>query len=373
MDPASLFPPPRTGRGDGGWWAAHDERPGSARGSVADPRAPAAEAFPPSGSVKLQVGTLDVELFGDSTLDADSARVAVALLQVHLVQLPNALSRGGVEVARMLDVRARSASADRVRRRSGGQTISHNVLRFPEAALDMVTTASSTRADLVQVQHFKTSWAGPIHVSTDIVDFETLNDVVATLAGELGGARGHASNDLGFDDVGPTSRAGAGSRMRSPRRAHNRASRRGEKVRKAYVIRNPGRDFVLEPQIDVLRGATPSVDWVLDKLGVKRSAVLKYTHEIVTVHLEAVLRATQGISGLMESRFCPASIEGCEAEVAEEEAAQARRAAAAARSAFPAQAHGSRRASAPAFVGGSRLAYTNRGTDAHGIYKKKRN
>ena len=35
MDPASLFPPPRTGRDDGGWWTAHDERLGSARGSVA--------------------------------------------------------------------------------------------------------------------------------------------------------------------------------------------------------------------------------------------------------------------------------------------------------------------------------------------------
>ena len=81
----------------------------------------------------------------------------------------------------------------------------------------------------------------------------------------------------------------------------------------------------------------------------------------MTVNLESLLKGTQALSNAMELRFCPASLEGIESVVAEEEAAQARRAVAAAYSAE--RTGGNRRSSAPAVVGvhGSKFAPSQSG------------
>ena len=165
-------------------------------------------------------------------------------------------------------------AALRFRVGQGASSTLRDVLTLPNSKLRMLTR-EPIRASVVQLVEYITQWESHIKLSTDIRLYEKLKKIFSNLNKDLRSPHGSTSDFT-----------------RSSRVGRDRQDTRRRK--KEYLFDDC--DIVLNPQLDVLKGLTPSFDQVLVQLGSSTPQFISGTDSIVRSGIERLARMIRDLA-----------------------------------------------------------------------------
>eukprot|EP00753_Platysulcus_tardus_P012711 PLAT3525.2.p1 GENE.PLAT3525.2~~PLAT3525.2.p1 ORF type:complete len:1257 (-),score=518.39 PLAT3525.2:21-3497(-) len=235
---------------------------------------------PAEGEAWIRLDRLTVVLYDSNMLEGHTPEIDLHRLRLQLQQSTLKHARKP-HISRVVFVDLLKGAVHKADYREEGHVRRRVVLGFPRSALEMATK-QRLRSRLLDYT-FRTEFESSIRVSTDMRDYRSLNSIVESYSlrmEEATAAVRHAPS-------------GAMGVMAGFEQA--------EEAPLKFRLDTTEEDaYVLEPRLNVLGDWTPSVEWVLNNIGVPESAVPSITYQASTQPISALLDGVQQLSEAMD-------------------------------------------------------------------------